>query len=508
MADFELEHELNPNIRSKLHHDIIVNIIEQSDPSTLTNWSCTSRAIFPIASCEIWGSLRIYSSEITAYVLIVSGQKSSNHTDGIVHFLLESAYRNHHTWKHIFASDGTDGTGGAFIHRPNGVERYARPEQITATLPVSRVKHLGIDNQGFDDQHPICNQFDMDLVLPTLLKRLSNLQSFNYLGPLSAKNLTAIIQVDSLRVLHVRNSNDVLKTPATAAPTLFFPWKDWPLDWSALANLKGLQVLEVGRLIRCEAFGLAKGIASLNLTRLHLSCWGWEYESVDPRRSIRSAAYTSALVMFLDALVTHNLGSDQTSPGLPPTLKHLALVDKYHTRIPSLHQLIATAILPCEDLETLSTTISINGRCYDIISKIGLPAYHKIVELDSWKQLCCEEGMKIFHQYKSPSGEILQTNPYPRPLCNIFKTLDRVIAITKGPGNYRMSMKFVRERQARSDEILIHPCDGEHGPSAGERGPQVQDASMMGLAADFRSLSLEDQWWVHVLQCWGSGPEW
>lgn len=274
MADFELELDLDATIWSKLPHDILLNIIEHSDLSTQVKWSCTSRAIFPIASCKIWSSLRIHSSEITGYVLIVSGQKSKDHADGIVHFLLESAYRHHHTWKHVFASDRT---GGAFIHRPHGVERYARPEQITATLPVSRVRFLGIDNQGFDNQHPICNQFDMDLVLPTLLQRLSNLQCFIYLGPLSAKNLAAIIQVGSLRVLQVRNSNDVLKAPATAAPTLVFPWRDWPLDWSALANLKGLQVLEVGRLIRYEALDLAKGIASLKLTRLHLSCWGWEY---------------------------------------------------------------------------------------------------------------------------------------------------------------------------------------------------------------------------------------
>lgn len=223
---------------------------------------------------------------------------------------------------------------------------------------------------------------------------------------------------------------------------------------------------------------------------------------------MRPAAYTSALVIFLDAVITHGLRSGQKCPGLCLTLTQLVLVDKYHTGISSLHQLIATAILPCENLETLNTTISVSGRCYDIISKTGLPAHHKIVGLGSWKQLCCEEGIKMLHEYKSQSGEKLQTNPYPRPLRNIFKTLDRVIAGAEGPGNYRMSMKFVRDRQAWSDEILIYSCEGGHGTSAGEQGPQAQDASMMGLAADFRSLSLEDQWWVHVLRFWGKWSEW
>lgn len=501
----QLEHQLDPTIWSKLPHDIFFNIIEHSDLPTQINWSCTSRSIFPIASCKIWSSLRVRSSELTAYFSIVSGQRSTNHADGIVHFLLESSYRNYHTWKHVYVSDST---GGAFVHRPNGVEKYTYPKQITATLPVSRVQDLSIDNQGFDDQHHICNRFDMDHVLPTLLKRLPKLQCFTYVGPLSAMVLAAISQVDSLRVLHARNSNDVLEVRTTPTPNLIMPWIDLPLNWSVLAKLKILQVLEVGRLARDEALGLARGITSLNLKRLHLSCWGWEYKGIDLSRPMRSAAYTSALVIFLEALMTLDLRSDATCPGLPPTLEHLVLVDKYCPRIPSLHQLIATVITPCENLETLSTTISMNGRCYDAISKMGLPASEKAVGLYSWQQLSCEEEVKILHQYQSPSGDVLRTNPYPKPLRNIFRTLDHVIASAEGPGNYRVSMKFVKKRQFRSDEIIVYPCEGEDSPSAGERGPQAQDASMMDLAADFGALSLEEQWWVHLLRFWGKWSEW
>ncbi len=220
------------------------------------------------------------------------------------------------------------------------------------------------------------------------------------------------------------------------------PLLDVSLDWSALASLKGLKELEIGRLPHYEASGLAKGVVSLNLRKLHLSCWGWEHENTRPSGSMPYTAHTSALVMFLDALTTLDLGGGQINRGLPLSLEHLVLIDKFHTRIPSLHQLIATAVLPCENLKTLSTTISVNGRCHDFISKMGLPAYHKIVGLRSWQQLSCDEGMKILHQYQSPSGETLQTNRYPKPLHNIFKTLDRVIAIADGPGHYRMSMKF------------------------------------------------------------------
>lgn len=499
----ELEGELDPIIWSNLPYDILLKVVEHSDLPTQVSWSCTSRAMFPIASCEIWGSLHLRSSAITAYVLIVSGHRSTDSADGIVHFLLESSYRRHNRWDHVLASNRTH---GAFIHRPHGLDKYLHPKQLIATLPISRVEDLEIDNQGFDDLHPRCDQFHIDLVLPALLQRLPNLQSFRYLGPVSTKTLAAIVQSSSLRVLQVRNGNDVLNVPTTG--TFTTPWEDVVLDWSVLANFKSLQELEVGRIISREAHKLAKGVASLDLRRLHLSCWGWEYENIVPSPSMRYTGHTSALVLFLDALTTLDLHGNPTRGGLPSTLEHLVLIDKYHTWIPSLHQLVATAILPCDNLETLSTTINVNGESYKIVSKMGLPAYHKVVGLGSWQQLSSDEGMKMVHQYRSPSGETRQTNPYPRPLHNIFKTMDEVIADAEGPEIYRMSMKFVKERQSRSDEILVYPCEEEHGPSAAERGPQAHDSSMGELVADFKSLSLDETFWAHMLRFWGKWSEW
>lgn len=108
---------------------------------------------------------------------------------------------------------------------------------------------------------------------------------------------------------------------------------------------------------------------------------GWESENSPPTPSMRQNSHTSALVLFLEALTTLYFRGDPDDPclGLPSTLEHLMLIDKYHTLIPSLHQLIATAILPCNNLKTLGTTVKVNGKSYDTISKMGLPAYHKIV---------------------------------------------------------------------------------------------------------------------------------
>ena len=329
----------------------------------------------------------------------------------------------------------------------------------------------------------------MDGVLIALLNRLPVLQSFRYLGPVSMKTLAAIMQINNLRVLQIRNGSDLLDLHSRSLNRIM-PWIDIVQDWSVLANLESLQTLKVGRLIREEADGLAKGIAFLKLRRFHISCWGWDYGSTNPRISTRSTVHKSALVRFLDAIVTLNVHSGQVHCGLPSTLKHIVLVDNYHSLIPSLYELLTTAISPCENLDTLSVTMTVNRECYENIGRIGLSAYCKMVGLRNWLQICCDEGMKALHQYRSPSGEILQTDPYPRPLHNIARTLDRVIAAAKGPGDHQMSMRFVRGVQFRSDEILIHECQSEHDLSVAEQGPQALDASMMGLAAQFRSLSL------------------
>lgn len=163
-----------------------------------------------------------------------------------------------------------------------------------------------------------------------------------------------------------------------------------------LANLKCLQALEIGRLTYHEAPWLALGVASLNLRSLHPSCWGWELGGTVPGLFIRCRSF-GPLLQFLAGLTTRELGRGPTCRGLPPTLEHLVLIDKYYSPTSLLHQLIATAILPCKDLKTLETTISVSGKSYDIIRKMGLPAYHKIVGLNSWQQLSSDEGMKVLH---------------------------------------------------------------------------------------------------------------
>lgn len=146
-------------------------------------------------------------------------------------------------------------------------------------------------------------------------------------------------------------------------------------------------------------------------------------------------------------------------------------------------------------------TIGVNGTCYDAISEMGLPAYHKTIGLGSWQQLSCDEEMKVLHRYCSPLGETRRTNP--DSIRNIFQTLDQVIAPAEGSGTYRMSMKFVRGRHFRSDEILIYPCNGERGPTPAERGPQANDLNMMRLSVVMALMSIEETWWTRMLRFQG-----
>ena len=496
MAALEVKCELDPTIWSNLPRDIRLNIIDQSDISTQINWSCTSREFYPAASCKIWRSQRVHSSEITAYVDVVTGIRYINPSDGILHFLLQNSCRRHrNNWDHVFAKDCA---GGLLIHRPNGMEPYSGPDQLTATLPASFVKNLEIDNQGLTERHRMSSRSDMDCVLLILYRCLPNLQFFRYLGPISVQGLAAVMQIRNLKVLQIRNGSDILEL---FSPTLThtMPWIDIVQDWSVLAKLEGLQTLQVGRLLREEAGGLARGVAALRLRSFHVSCWGWDYGNTIPRNSTRSTIRKSALVVFLEAIATLDIDSGQAHCGLPSTLKHLVLVDRYHACIPSLYQLVTTAILPCEKLDTLQVTMNVNGKCYQNISRIGLPACQKIVGLRSWQQLCCGEGIRVLHQYQSLSGATLQTDPHPRPLHNIARTLDGAIEAAVGIGDYQMSLKFVRGLQFRDDEILIHPCQSELDASVAEGGPQAQDAQMMDLVAKFQSLSLEEGWWFDWL---------
>lgn len=214
---------MDPTIWSNLPYDILLNVIVHSDLATQVNWSCTSREMFPIASCEVWKSLRLRSSEISAYSSIVSGLRAPLRADSIVHFLLESSYRRHDRWGHVLARNRH--ILQTFVHRRHGLEIYLHPRQLIATLPISRVKNLVIDNQGFDDQHARCSRLKMDLFLTDALRRLPNLQHFHYLGPVSPRALTAIIEVGTLKVLRIRSGNDVLKMP-THRTSFVIPWED------------------------------------------------------------------------------------------------------------------------------------------------------------------------------------------------------------------------------------------------------------------------------------------
>ena len=117
------------------------------------------------------------------------------------------------------------------------------------------------------------------------------------------------------------------QVPVTTFTILNMPWMDIAMDWSVVADLRGFQALEVGPSIPHEVEGLAKGVASFDLGRLHVLCWGWKYLNTNPSRFIGSPPSKSTLIMFLDALMTLDLRDGQAYVGLPSTLEQLVLMD-------------------------------------------------------------------------------------------------------------------------------------------------------------------------------------
>ena len=96
----------------------------------------------------------------------------------------------------------------------------------------------------------------------TLITRTVTETKVNRVSP---KALVSIVQVSSLKLLQLRTGIDVLKVPSGHDPIPTMPWEVVALDWIVLANLKGLQALEIGRLISGESHKLAQRVTILDL---------------------------------------------------------------------------------------------------------------------------------------------------------------------------------------------------------------------------------------------------
>lgn len=83
-------------------------------------------------------------------------------------------------------------------------------------------------------------------------------------------------------------------------------WKFLANWWRLICNHGSRSRLRT--LVRHEVCRLAERLASLNLRRLHASCWSWEYGKAASKRLIHLGTYTPALSMFLVALAASQRG--------------------------------------------------------------------------------------------------------------------------------------------------------------------------------------------------------
>lgn len=85
--------ELDPQIWSKLPHDILFNVIDCLDRPDWKEWSCVSRAFFTYASARIWRTIRIGACHIgTSRSLVKSEVKG--HCEALQHDILHRLTHN------------------------------------------------------------------------------------------------------------------------------------------------------------------------------------------------------------------------------------------------------------------------------------------------------------------------------------------------------------------------------------------------------------------------------
>ena len=331
-------------------------------------------------------------------------------------------------------------------------------------LPVSRVRHLDIENRaekmefwGPDAKH----------VLPPLLRCcLQNLIALSYDGPLHPALLVIVLKIENLKSLKLRVGAEHIEYPDMAS--LREPFRVKALDFSLLGTLKKLRTLQIGHLLPNEAEGLAHSVAFLELTHLRLSAHGWTCKvgarTLSPTTPTGGQLAKSPLVWFLEALTKAPKVDFQRSTSFPFTLKELSLEDRYHRVFPFLHRLLAKAILPERFLQYIEIRLLIDLDMQKIHVDLDLPQDKIIIILQSWKQLSSSDKVNINYKYRMSSDysagpgarqQTRWTSPLPdadhQAVTNIAEVLDLAIEDPGTKGDCLRVMRIWKEDVVSKD---------------------------------------------------------
>lgn len=370
--------ELNGTIWSKTPDDILNLVIEEADKETQANWSRTGSAFHEVSSALLWKEVFINVKYLQTYWEWTRTQPPPSNVrpenGGIVDFLIRGpAHRDFH-------------------------QRSGTLHGDIAASPRTRIRQLWLGSELLEARETakITDQ-ELEIVLGFFALFMVRLHTLRFFGALSQGSLGQIVKFGSLRHLYLGRSKYVTDTHTSGLRPV--PWAKLSLDFTHISDMQSLRTLTISHLVTLEAPGLAKAIQHLqHLTLLSLSVHYIATATRDTSWLTVSPSGVSPLIPFLETLSSRGdearVGArDGVAGGFPRRLQTLTLVDHYHSNLPSLHQILQSAIKPCENLRNLAITFHNRNVTQDFLRSLGFPVQQD-GKIASWDRLCSGAGLK------------------------------------------------------------------------------------------------------------------
>ena len=234
--------------------------------------------------------------------------------------------------------------------------------------------------------------------------------------------------------------------------------KSLTLDFGHLVQCRHLRILKIGSLMMRESQGLAYSVMALKLTTFELSS---SKDIEDSQQLDLQKQHRSPLMLFL----THVLNSPQ---GLPITLEHIILQDQFHLEAPTLWQLTASAIQPCQRLETLAITFYTHKEHFRSLP--GVKNYHHDFRLavHKWSQL---EHPAVFQleYHRLAYGHLKFPHVIDianRGVLGMASIFHPPLRLSNYDRRFDCTIAFAKDYTVPSDTVMVLPgeCDHETFP--------------------------------------------
>ena len=411
--------DLDPATWQGLPYDIIFNIINHLDVSNQITWSSVARDFFPYASSKIWAKLRISSADLEAYA-----DRGTIHEllPSKAHFILFLVNRAFRTNPSLLFNGLRTLDDPLHMYRPAATDnKFINIAQLPAPLPGHYVRSLTFGPfRGSRLKAPTST------VLYALSKNLPNVEECVVEGRLYTYFFAHVLDFKTLTRLDIRaDPRDEIVDNLATNPISFLV-----MDFGRLVTLERLTSLKIGCLLLQEAKTLAESVSILKLKTLEISCSRTGYDDDQRGWIYQPKTAKSPLIRFL-VEIQYSTSGTKTSEirGFPRTLEKLLLRDDWHHNIQNLHQNISAAIVPCEDLKTLTVSSLTDSRPARHLRYLPFYGGGMSLGLETWQQLTCPALGGLVHESCASAGNERGTGvlPHSEKSIKIYGSLVKLL---------------------------------------------------------------------------------